>query len=102
MRGATRYELLYNNSDGDCKVVDFVDSDYAGDLDQRRSTTGYVFTLCGGAVSWRSMLQPTIALSTTEAEYMAAVECAKEAIWMSGFVAELGITQERVELHCDS
>ncbi|VVA40018.1 PREDICTED: Retrovirus-related, partial [Prunus dulcis] len=55
---------------GQC-VVGYVDSDYAGDLDKRRSTTGFVFTIAGGPVSWRSILQSTVALSTTEAEYMA-------------------------------
>jgi hypothetical protein len=49
-----------------------VDVDYAGDLGKRGSTTGYVFTLAGGAISWMSKLQETFALSTTEAEYIAA------------------------------
>ena len=60
--------------------VGYVDSDYAGDLDKRRSTTGYVFTLAGGPICWRSILQSTVALSTTEAEYMAVTEAFKEAI----------------------
>jgi hypothetical protein len=50
----------------------FVDADWAGDLDQRRSTSGYVFNLFGGAVSWMSKRQSVVALSTTEVEYMAA------------------------------
>ena len=49
-------------------LVGYADSDYAGDLDKRRSTTGYVFTMAGGLVTWRSTLQSTVALSTTEAE----------------------------------
>ncbi|MCH83068.1 hypothetical protein A2U01_0003882 [Trifolium medium] len=53
-----------------CQLNGFVDSDYAGDLDRRRSTTGYVFKIYGAPVSWRSMLQATVTLSTTEAEYM--------------------------------
>ena len=61
-------------------VVGYVDSDYAGDLDKRRSTTGYLFTMAGGPVCWRSTLQSTVALSTTEAEYMAVTEVFKEAI----------------------
>ncbi|KAH9763991.1 Integrase catalytic domain-containing protein [Citrus sinensis] len=61
------------------------------DLDKRRSTMGYIFTLGGGLVSWRSILQSTIALSTTEAEYMAATEAVKEAIWLKGLLGDLGV-----------
>ncbi|KAH9679091.1 protein kinase domain-containing protein [Citrus sinensis] len=49
-------------------VIGYVDSDYAGDLDKRRSTTRYVFTFAGGPISWKSTLQSTVALSTTEAD----------------------------------
>ena len=83
-------------------LVGYVDSDYAGDLDKRRSTTGYVFTLAKGPVSWRSTLQSTVALSTTEAEYMAVTEAFKEAIWLHGLIEDLGIVQEHVDVHCDS
>ena len=58
----------------------YVDSDYAGDLDKRRPITGYVFTLFQAPVSWRSILQFTVVLSTTEAEYVAIKEAIKEAI----------------------
>ena len=83
-------------------VFGYVDSDYAGDLDKRRSTTGYVFTLAGGPVCWRSTLQSTVALSTTEAEYMAATEAIKEAIWLHGLISDLGIVQDHVDVFCDS
>ena len=79
-----------------------MDSDYAGDLDRRRSTTGYVFSIHGAPVSWRSMLQATVALSTTEAEYMAIAEGVKEALWLWGFLCDLGIEQDHVDLWCDS
>ncbi|KAH9688522.1 hypothetical protein KPL70_015149 [Citrus sinensis] len=58
-------------------VIRYVDSDYAGDFDKRRSTTGYVFTFAGGPFSWKSTLQSTVALSTTQAEYMAITEAIK-------------------------
>nr|GFD05526.1 retrovirus-related Pol polyprotein from transposon TNT 1-94 [Tanacetum cinerariifolium] len=61
-------------------VEGYRDSDYVGDLNKRRSRTGYVFTLAKAPVSWKSTLQSTIALSTTEAEYMAMTETVKEAI----------------------
>ncbi|KAG8504212.1 hypothetical protein CXB51_002567 [Gossypium anomalum] len=66
------FGLLFkqDNTLGKC-VIGYVDSDYASDLDKQRSTTGYVFTLAGGPISWKSTLQCTVALSTTEAEYMA-------------------------------
>ena len=82
-------------------VKGYTDSDYAGDLDSRRSTSGYVFTLAGGAVSWRSRLQTCITQSTIEAEYVAASEACKEAIWLGRLVIDLGIKGETPMLHCD-
>uniref|UniRef100_J3KXJ5 Uncharacterized protein n=1 Tax=Oryza brachyantha TaxID=4533 RepID=J3KXJ5_ORYBR len=66
-----------------------VDSDFTGDLDKRRSLTDYVFTIGGCAVSWKASLQATVALSTTEAEYMAISEAGKEATWLRGLYTEL-------------
>ncbi|XP_052291667.1 uncharacterized mitochondrial protein AtMg00810-like [Citrus sinensis] len=74
-------------------VIGYVDSDYAGDLDKRRSTTGYVFTFAGGPISWKSTLQSIIGLSTTEAEYMAITEVVKEAIWLQGLLENLGFAR---------
>ena len=63
LRGTSDYCITFNsNNDSMCG---FVDSDFAGDLDKRRSTSGYVFTLAGRAISWMSKLQDTVALSTT-------------------------------------
>jgi hypothetical protein len=83
-------------------LLGFVDADHAQDLDRRRSTTGFIFTLGGGCISWRSTLQKCVTQSSTEAEYVAAAEAAKEAIWLGRLVTEMGIKHERVELHCDS
>jgi len=63
-------------------LVGYCDADYAGDIDTRRSTSGYVFVLNGAAVSWASKVQPTVAVSTTEAEYIAAATAAREAVWL--------------------
>uniref|UniRef100_A0A3Q7GR39 hydroxyacylglutathione hydrolase n=1 Tax=Solanum lycopersicum TaxID=4081 RepID=A0A3Q7GR39_SOLLC len=60
-------------SDTQCLVTGYSDSDYAGDVDTRRSMTGYVFTLGGSVVSWKTTLQPTVTLSTTEAEYIGGI-----------------------------
>lgn len=100
IKGTSDAALCYGGSE--FTVKGYVDSDFAGDLDKRKSTTGYVFTLAGGAVSWVSKLQTVVALSTTEAEYMAATQACKEAIWMQRLLEELGHKQEKIPLFCDS
>jgi hypothetical protein len=62
--------------------VGFTDSDYAGCLDTRKSTSGYIFKYGNDAISWRWKLQDCTATSTTEAEYVAACDAAKEALWL--------------------
>ena len=74
----------------------YVDADTARDLDDRRSTMGYVFTLGEGPLFWKSMVQALVALSTTELEYMEVAKSAKEALWLAGLVNELGIHQGEV------
>lgn len=69
------------------------DANYARDVDRRRSTTGYAFMLCEGIITWRSQRQQTVALSTTEAEYMAAAEGAKEAVWLRQLLKDIGCEQ---------
>jgi hypothetical protein len=68
-----------------------LDTDYAGELDTRRSTTGYVFILAGGAILWSSRLQVTVAVSTVEAEYMGAASAVKEALWLKKLARDLGL-----------
>ena len=97
----TRDVCICFGSKGTC-VEGYTDADYAGDMDKRRSTSGYVFMFTGGAVSWRSRLQDCTSMSTTEAEYIAASEACKEAIWLARLVKDLGITVEMPTLHCDS
>jgi hypothetical protein len=61
----------------------YSDSDFASDVDDRRSTGGYVFLLYGGVISWKSKKQSLPAMSTVEAEYIAGAETVKEAIWLT-------------------
>ena len=101
LQGTKNKGLVYQRTEGSI-ICGYVDSDYAGDLDKRRTTTGYVFTFTGGLISWRSMLQGVVALSTTEAQYIAATETIKKTLWLRGLVGDLGMDQDNVEVHCDS
>jgi len=87
---------------GEAPLVGYCDSDYAGDIDSRRSTTGYVFIMHGGAVSWNSKLQATVAVSTTEAEYMAAAGAVKEALWLRKLMGDFGIPIKTVKIYGDN
>ncbi|KAL2250008.1 UNVERIFIED_CONTAM: Retrovirus-related Pol polyprotein from transposon TNT 1-94 [Sesamum indicum] len=101
LRGTKDRALVFGK--GKLTLFGFVDADFAGsDCDKRRSTTGYVFTYGGTAVSWVSKLQKVVTLSTTEAEYVAVTEAAKELIWLQHFLGELGKPQADVILHSDS
>ena len=79
--------LIYGN--GDLLMKGYTDSSFQSDIDDSKSVSGYVFTLNGGAVSWKSSKQETVADSTMEAEYIALNEAAKEAVWMRKFLSEL-------------
>lgn len=72
------------------QVFGYCDSDWGSSLEDRRSVTGWVFMLAGGAISWQSQRQKSVALSTVEAEYMAACLAAKEAIWLRSLLKGLG------------
>lgn len=81
----------------------YSDSDYAGCPVSRRSVTGYCSMVAGGCVSWRSRKQPTVATSSTEAEYRAAYEAAQEAIWLRQLLCDLGYPQPTATtLYCDN
>ena len=83
-------------------VEGYCDADYAGDLDTRRPTTGFVFILSGGAISWSSKLQPTAAVSTTEAKYMASAQAVKEALWLKKLMWDFGIQTGAITIFSDN
>lgn len=87
LKGTIDTSLTYCG--GSLKLMGYSDANWGGDKDTRRSTTGYMFKLGGGAVSWNSKRQPTVALSTTEAEYMALTQCTKEAVWLKRLLCDL-------------
>lgn len=100
LRGTTNLRLALG-----CEkpmLVGYTDSDLAGSLDGRKSTSGHMVTFAGGAVAWQSKLQKCVALSTTEAEFIAAVEATKDLLWLRNFTMELGLKQARYVLFCDS
>ena len=78
----------------DHSLVGFCDSDFAGDVDTRRSTTGFVFMINGGPVSWSSTTQSTTALASTEAEYMALTDAMKEVLWLRRLLEFVGLQQD--------
>ncbi|KAK8948464.1 hypothetical protein KSP39_PZI005002 [Platanthera zijinensis] len=87
LKGTVDVGLVYERQQSSVGLcMSYTDSDYAGDIDRRRSTTGYLFTLAGGPVSCRSTLQSIVALSTTEAEYMTVTKAMKEVIWIQSAI----------------
>ena len=83
-------------------LAGYTDADFGKCLDSRKSVSGYYFTLHGCLVSWRSQLQRVVALSTTESEFMAAIECIKEAMWLQGLLKELGVDARPAMVYSDS
>ena len=89
----------------DLILIGCTDLDIQSDLDFRKSTLGCVFTLGGGAISWRSIKQSCITDSTMEVEYVATCEAAKEAIWLQKFLFDLGVVrmeQVPITFFCDN
>jgi hypothetical protein len=81
------YGIVFGGDDMD--LHGYTDSDHASDPDTRRSTAGYVFLMFGGIISWKSKLQATVCMSSTESEYMALGEATKEALWLRQLKAGL-------------
>lgn len=88
LAGTINHGILFQGSHG-MDVNGFSDSDYAGCIDDRKSTSGFMFTISGGAMSWKSKKQTNIAASTCEAEYMACCSATKEAVWLSRLVSDI-------------
>ena len=100
LKGTSKMHLSFKRSN--LTLQGFSDADLGGDLDGRKSTTGYIFTLGGTTISWKSKLQGRVSLSATEAEYVAISEAAKEMIWLKNLLKELGKEQDDSPLFSDS
>jgi hypothetical protein len=95
LAGTRDYALEYRGgaSTGRGELEGYVDADFAACRDTRRSRTGYLFMLYGGAVSWQSKLQPVVAMSTAEAEYVAGAMAAREGVWLRRICTHLDLGQ---------
>ena len=102
LAGTLDYGITFGGAAPTPNLTGFCDADYGSDPDTRRSTTGYVFVLNGGAISWASRLQKTVAASTTEAEYMSESAAIKEALWLKTLLTDLGYTITTINLKADN
>lgn len=101
LKGTKNYRVLCRRSEEDSfQLTGWSDSNYASDIDTRRSTTGYLFLLNQGPISWCSRRQQTVALSTTEAEYMAASAAVKESLWLRSLLMQRPI--EPITINIDN
>ncbi|KAL0853708.1 hypothetical protein Bca101_058860 [Brassica carinata] len=94
IKGTINFGLYYSISD-DFKLVGYSDSDWGGDIDDQKSTSGFVFFIGEIAFTWMSKKQPIVTLSTSEAEYVAATSCVCHAIWLRNLLKELNLPQEK-------
>ena len=96
--------LIYGGEE-ELVVNGYTDASFQIDIDDSQSQSSFVFTINGGALSWKSSKQATVTNSTIEAEYIAASESAKEGVWMRRFLIELGVfpnASSLLNLHCDN
>jgi len=104
LQGTKDYMLMYKRLDH-LEVIGYSDSDYAGCVDTRKSTFGYIFLLAGAAVSWKSAKQSVIATSTMEAEFVACFEATIQALWLRNFVTRFNLVDtisRPMQIYCDN
>lgn len=102
IKGTLTEGIFYGNN-SDVKLVGYTDSDWAGDTETRKSTSGYAFHLGTGAISWSSKKQPVVALSTAEAEYIAATSCATQTVWLRRILEVMHHEQNTpTKIYCDN
>lgn len=100
--GTVDYEIMYGKSQTNFHLTGYTDADHAGCIDTRKSTSGFVFMMYGGLVTWSSQKQPVVPLSTTEAEYIALVHDTKDAMWLSRMLRELNFKCSCVPIFVDN
>ena len=91
LKGTLELSLIYSRIDNDnSNTVGYSDAEWAGDCDGRRSTTGSCFLAAGAAITWLSQCQPSVALSTTETEYVALCATTQTAVWLRRLESNIG------------
>ncbi|KAL3677349.1 hypothetical protein R1sor_027297 [Riccia sorocarpa] len=102
LKGTKDFGVLFSK-DNDVQICGFTDADWAGCKETRRSTTGFIFMLGRSPITWSSKKQPTVACSSTKAEYRALSEGAKEAIWLQALASDLALhTNQKIKIWCDN
>ncbi|CAJ2668438.1 unnamed protein product [Trifolium pratense] len=104
LQGTKNFMLMYKRTDN-LEVIGYSDSDYAGCIDTRKSTSGYVFMLASGAVSWRSAKQTLTATSTMEAEFVSCFEATSHGVWLKSFISGLRVVDSisrPIKMYCDN
>ncbi|KAL0387727.1 UNVERIFIED_CONTAM: Retrovirus-related Pol polyprotein from transposon RE2 [Sesamum radiatum] len=102
LRGTKDFGIWYKSTN-DAKLVGYTDSDWAGSVDDMKSTSGYTFSLGSGIFSWASKKQATVAQSSAEAEYIAAAATSNQAIWLRRILEDIGEKQEEpTTIYCDN
>ncbi|CAL2253599.1 unnamed protein product [Prunus armeniaca] len=96
--------LMYGHVDN-LELTCYSDSDLAGCVDDRKSTSGYIFLLAGGAVSWRSKKQNSVSTSTMEAEFIGCFEATRQGLWIKIFVTDMKLVaniDKPLKIYCDN
>ncbi|PNX68838.1 putative copia-type protein, partial [Trifolium pratense] len=102
LKGTMSLGILYKRGI-EIQLQGWTDSDYVGDIDDRRSTSSYIFKHGSSAISWSSKKKPIVTLSTTEAEFVAAASCACQVVWLKKVLHQLGRAQEKsTVIFCDN
>ncbi|CAA9995330.1 unnamed protein product [Nesidiocoris tenuis] len=102
LKGTSDMGLLFTGCDNTTQLETFSDADHGGDTTTGRSTSGVVSIFSNGAISWLSQRQASVAISTTEAEIVAASEAAKEMVWLKRLLKDMGVVSEKPALHVDN
>ncbi|KAK9679824.1 Reverse transcriptase (RNA-dependent DNA polymerase) [Popillia japonica] len=101
IKGTQNLELFFDKRD-EYVIVGYADSDWAGDESDRKSTTGFLYKVCGSSVHWSTKKQNTVAVSSTEAKYIALAEAAREGIWLRRLLEDFGYLNPKLVIYEDN